>query len=157
MPHWSELFVLDVSALELFIRTSATYLALTFALRVIGRRELGMEMTDMLMIVLISEGVSAGMAGAHHSVTGGLVVAGTLLGWNYLFAWLVYQVPFARKVLRGGPLLIVADGKMIRRHMRKELISEQELLGHLRHAETQLEDVKCMYVEPDGEISVVKR
>ena len=37
------------------------YLSLDVALRVVGRRETGMELSDILMIVLISEGVGHGI------------------------------------------------------------------------------------------------
>ena len=158
MPHWGELFSLEVSALELIARTSIVYLSLVIALRVVGRRETGMELSDILMVVLISEGVGTGMYGKNLSVTGGLIVAGTLLGWSHLFDWLIYRFPLAQRILRGSPLKLVVNGRLQRRNMRRELVSEAELSSHLRsHGIEDFEAVKVAYLEPNGELSVIKK
>lgn len=158
MPHWEEMFKLDVSAFELIVRTSLVYLSLVLALRVVGRRETGMELSDILMVVLISEGVGSGMYGKNLSVTGGLIVAGTLLAWSHLFDWLIFRFPLAQRILRGSPLKLVENGRLLRRNMRRELVSEAELRSHLRsHGIEDVDQVKMAYLEPNGELSVIKR
>ena len=153
------LFRLDVSAVELFVRTSAVYLTLLTALRLTGRRTMGsLELPEMLMLVLIADGVQNGIAGEYRSITGALIVGGTIIGWNYLLTALAYHLPFARRLLHPEPLTLVADGRVRRDHMRRELLTEEELLSQLR---TQgIEDpgqVKLACLEPDGELSVVRR
>ena len=154
-----EMLRLDVSALSLFVRTSVTYLGLLIALRVITRREMGsFELPDLLLLVLIADGVQNAMAGEYRSVTGGLIVAGTLIGWNYLLDVLTYRFALARRILRPAPLKLVEDGRMLRRNMRRELVTVDELLGHLRvQGIEDLREVKLVYMEADGELSVVRR
>jgi len=75
-----ELFRLDVGAIELVVRVSVIYLSLLLAMRVVARREMGaFEAPELLMIILIADGVTTAMTGEYTSVTGGLIVGGTLI------------------------------------------------------------------------------
>ena len=155
---WGELFRFDVGALELFVRTSIVYLALLAVLRVIARREIGsLELPELLMIVLVADGVQNGMAGEYESISGALVVAGTLIGWNYFLDWLAFRSLWFRRLIRPAPLKLVENGRMLRRNMRKEMISEDELRYNLRvQGIEDLSEAKLVCMEPDGELSVVK-
>ena len=122
----------------------------------VGRR--GWNSQTILMIVLISEGVGTGMYGKNLSVSGALIVAGTLLAWSHLFDWLIFRYPLAQRILRGSPLKLVENGRLQRRNMRRELVSEAELKSHLRsHGIEDFAEVKVAYLEPNGELSVIKR
>ncbi len=155
-PNWLNMFRVGSDVLELVIRTSIIYLVLMVAIRVVGRREVGTELPDLLMILLVSEGVGQSLGNAS-SITGGLVVAATLLAWSYLLDWLVYRSKLVRKLLRGSPLKLIEQGRMIRKHMRREFISSEELHGHLRAQGIEsVKDVKIAFLEPDGELSVIK-
>ena len=47
---------------------------------------------------------------------------------------------------------------MLRRNMRRELISEDELRNHLRvQGMEDLDQVKLVCMEPEGELTVIKR
>ena len=157
-PDFEEMFRLDVSALELFLRTTIIYLGLLVAMRVFGRRETGsLELPELLMIVLIADGVQNGLAGEYHSVTGGVIVAGTLIGWNYALDWLSYQSPLARGLLRPKPLLLVRDGAYQRKSMRREMVTRDELDSLLREQGIEnASEVRAAYLEPDGGLSVLK-
>jgi uncharacterized membrane protein YcaP (DUF421 family) len=154
-----ELFLLDVSALELIVRVSAIYLSLLLAMRVIARRELGaFEAPELLMIILIADGVTTAMTGEYHSITGGLIVAGTLIGWNFLLDWLTYHVPVIERVLRPPSLKLIENGRVLRKNMRREMITMDELQSHLRQQGVEeIAQVKLACMEPDGELSVIPR
>ena len=150
------MFAVGADVLELVLRTSVIYVVLLVAIRVVGRREVGMELPDLLMILLISEGVAQSF-GTYSSITGGVVVAATLLAWSYVLDWLVYRFAFVRRVLRGSPLKLIERGRFVRRNMAREFISAEELLGHLRTQGIEsLKVVKMAFLEPDGELSVIK-
>lgn len=155
-PDFDAMFHLDVNALELFIRTSVIYLGLILALRVVGRRETGaLELPELLMIVLIADGVQNGMAGKYESVTGAIIVAATLIGWNYTISVLTYNFPAMRTLLRPKPLILVQDGAYQRHHMRREMVTKDELDSLLRiQGVDDVRLVKQACLEPDGELSV---
>ena len=153
-----ELFRMDVSPLELFVRTTVVYLGLLAAMRVLAWREMGtLEMPDMLVIVLIADGVQNGMSGAYQSVTGALIVGGTLLGWNFALDWLSYHVPAVRRLIRPRRLQLVQNGQPHHRELRRALVTEDELQAQLRiQGVEDIREVKAAYLEPQGELSVIR-
>jgi uncharacterized membrane protein YcaP (DUF421 family) len=140
--------------LELFVRASVIYLGLLLAMRTLGWREMGaFEMPDMLLIVLIADGVQNGMAGAYQSVTGALIVGGTLLGWNYLLDWLSFRFPRVRKLVQPGRLQLVEHGRILERNLRRALVTEEELEAQLSiQGVEDIHEVKAAYLEPQGEL-----
>jgi uncharacterized membrane protein YcaP (DUF421 family) len=154
-----ELFRLDVGAIELVVRVSVIYLSLLLAMRLVARREMGaFEAPELLMIILIADGVTTAMTGEYTSVTGGLIVGGTLIGWNFLLDWLTFRVPAVERLLRPPPLKLVEGGRVLRRNLRREMITLDELHSHLRQQGIEdVAEVKSAFMEPDGELSVVKR
>lgn len=76
--------------------------------------------------------------------------------WNYVLNAVSYHVPLVERLLAPSPLQIVRDGRMLRRRMRREYITEEELMRSLREEGfDDLKDVRAAYVESDGAISVV--
>jgi uncharacterized membrane protein YcaP (DUF421 family) len=155
---WQTLFVPQNSIPELIIRGSVTYLLLFVLLRVVVRRRMGaLSMTDLLVIVLIADAAQNGMAGEYRSITEGLILCATIVAWSLCLDWLAFHVAFLRDWLEPPKKLLIRDGKLQRRHMREELITEDELMSQLRqHGIEDPDEVKHAYVEPDGQISVVK-
>jgi uncharacterized membrane protein YcaP (DUF421 family) len=144
---------------ELFLRTTIIYLGLLAAMRFIARREAGsLELPDLLMIVLIADGVQNGMSGEYSSVTGAAIVGGTILGWNYALTMLMYRSEVAQRLLSPKPLLLVRNGTMVRKNMRREFVTADELMSLLRINDVHdLGEVAVAHLEPDGQLSVRKR
>lgn len=152
------MFRLDVPLVELVLRTSLIYLLLLAGMRLIARREAGsLELPDLLMVVLIADGVQNGMSGEYSSVTGAMVVGATILGWNFALDGVAFASPMARKVLRSGPLLLVRNGKIVKENLRREFITRDELMSLLRAKDVDdVTKVRQAYLEPHGELSVRK-
>jgi uncharacterized membrane protein YcaP (DUF421 family) len=156
MIDWRALFVPSGSLIEIIIRGTVVYFVLLAALRVLIRRHVGsMSLMDLLLMVLIADAAQNAMAGAYRTITEGLVLCGTLLGWNYLLDWLAYLSPFCARILEPPPLMVVNNGKMIRRNMRAEFLTTEELMSQLRlQGIEDIHQVKRAYIESDGRISI---
>lgn len=155
---FSHLFEMENSLLELFLRGSILYLGILILMRIMPRRTGGELATmDLVFIFLIAEAATHSV-GEYSSVTEGFVVIGTLIFWNYLVNWLSFQVPFLENMISAPHLQIVKDGIMLRRNMRREFITEEELMENLRkEGIDNLADVQCAFVEGDGKISVIRK
>lgn len=155
---WEKLFIPNTSLLELVIRGSVMYLLLLAALRVLVRRHVGsMSLMDLLLMVLIADAAQNAMADEYRSISEGVVLCATLIGWNYLFDWLAYRYSAFEKLLEPPPLPVIRNGRMLRRNMRAEFITEDELLSHLRQQEVQdVREVRSACLEPDGGLSIVR-
>jgi uncharacterized membrane protein YcaP (DUF421 family) len=156
---WSELFGLSVSPWELVIRGSAMYLFLFLLFRVVVKRRVGaVGMGDILVLVIVADAAQNGMAGEYRSITDAFILVGTIIGWNTLVDWLTYRWPRLQKILEPPPLLLVDDGRVLWRHLRYELMSEQDLKTKLReHGVTDPRQVAKAFMEADGQVTVIKK
>jgi len=61
------------------------------------------------------------------------------------------------RLLSPAPLPLVKNGKMNRRNMRQEFITEEELMSQVRQQGiAELEQIKEACLEANGELSVIK-
>jgi uncharacterized membrane protein YcaP (DUF421 family) len=156
---WAELFAFSVPVLELVIRGTAIYWFLFVIFRFVIRRDVGaVGIADILILVIVADASQNAMAGEYTSISDGVVLVSTLIGWNILLDWLSFRLPAFRRFAQPTALCLVRDGRMLRRNMRKEWITDDELWSKLREQGVEsLQQVKEAYMESDGEISVIKR
>lgn len=156
---WKSIFVPDTPLLEIILRGSIMYISLFVMLRVILKRQTGtLGMTDLLLITLLADAAQNAMAGEYKSIPDGIVLVATIIFWNFLFDWLSFKSEWFSRLIEPPPLPLIQNGKMLRRNMRREFITEDELMMELR--EQGLEDiskVKDAYIESDGRISIVQK
>lgn len=155
--NWQELFVPSIPIVELILRASLVYLVLFSVLRSLPNRQLGtLAITDLLVVVLFAEAAQNAMATDYTSITEGAILVATVIFWSYFLNWLGYQFPPFQRFLNPPPLPLVKNGSMLHRNMRRELITEDELMSQLRQQGVEsLADVKAAYMEADGSISVI--
>ena len=155
---WAGLFTPGTPVLEIVVRGSIMYLALFVLLRFVLKRETGsLGITDLLVIVLIADAAQNGMAGSYESITDGLILVVTIIGWSYLLNWLAFNYPFWRKVVQAPRVQLVRDGKMLRKNLEREKITEEELLAEIHtHGCEDVREVRAAWIEPDGMVSVIK-
>ena len=153
---WNSIFVPTVSLAEMFVRGTLTYLLLFFILRFLRRETGAIGIADLLVIVIIADAAQNAMAGEYKSITEGAVLVLTIAFWDYALDWLSYRFPTVRRIIRPVPLLLIKNGRMIKRNMRQEMITEEELLSQIREQGVEsLSQVKKCYLEGDGHISII--
>ena len=139
------------------LRTSVVYLALLIGLRLAGKRELGQMTTfDLVVLLVISNAVQNAMVGPDVSLNGGVLAAATLLVANWALDRLGLHAAWFRHQLGGTPTVLVNRGEVMAPHLRREGVTEDELLQALReHGVADVESVQLAVLEVDGTISVV--
>jgi uncharacterized membrane protein YcaP (DUF421 family) len=154
---WRTLFVPTVHPGEIFFRGSVVYLFIFAAMRLFRRQAGTLGISDLLVVVLIADAVQNAMASEYKSITDGLLLVATILFWEYALDWLAYRYPRVRPLLQSGPLLLIENGRLQAEHLRKHMVSEDELLAQLReHGLESADQVKRSYLEGDGRISVIR-
>lgn len=156
---WHDIFGIDTPPIELIIRGTAVYLSLFVLLRVVLRRQSSaIGVTDLLVVVLLADAAQNAMAGSYNSVPEGLVLVGTIVFWAFALDWLGFKVSRIQSFVHPPALLLVKDGKLLRKNMRRELITEEELMSQLRiQGLTGLDEVEEARMESDGSISIISR
>ena len=118
---------------QILLRGSAIYWLLFLLFRFVVRREIGaVGIADLLVLVLVADAAQNAMAGNYRTIGDGTVLILTLIGWNVAVDWAAYRVRWVRRFAEPRPLPLVRDGRVMRRNLARELISEDELLSKLR-------------------------
>jgi uncharacterized membrane protein YcaP (DUF421 family) len=157
LMDWKSLFSLDIPLLEIIVRGTVMYIALFILLRMVLKRQAGgLGMTDLLLITLIADASQNAIAGEYRSLPAGIILVATILFWSYALDWIGYRLPWFGRLIEPPPLPLIRDGKLLRRNMRRELVTEEELQSQVRLQ--GLEDVKQVRtanMESDGQISII--
>ena len=154
----TDFFVFSVSPWEIMLRGSLMFWFLFFIFRFILRRDVGhMEVGDILFIVIVADASQNAMSADATNIADGMLLIGTLVIWNLLLDYTNFRFPLVRGFAVAPPVVLVKDGILQWRNMRREFITKEELLAKLREAGLQeLSSVKEMRLESDGEISLIK-
>lgn len=152
-----EIFQIEASVLELMLRGSVLYVGMLLLIRFLPHRTGGEIGTmDLVFILLLLEAATHSM-GDYSSLTEGFIIIGTLGAWNYLVNVLSYHYPFVEKLVSPPAVQVIRNGKMLKRPMRREYLTEQELIEHLRTQGIEdIAQIKKAFIEGDGSISVLK-
>ena len=151
------MFQLETPLLELFARGAFLFVLLMVLFRLLPRRTGGeLAPMDLVFLLLITEAASHAL-GDYSSLADGTVQIVTMLALNYLTNRLSFSFRWFERLIEHDPLQVVKDGQTIPRNMRKELLTPEELISHLRlNGIDEISEVRSAYVESDGRLSVVK-
>ncbi|MBF8965237.1 DUF421 domain-containing protein [Pontibacter sp. FD36] len=71
--------------------------------------------------------------------------------------FLSYYPPLVEKRISYPPLLVAKDGQLLRRNMRREFLTEEELMEYFRRAGIEdAKDGRAAHVEANGHISLIR-
>jgi uncharacterized membrane protein YcaP (DUF421 family) len=149
----------DVSLLETVVRGVVTYFSIFILLRAILRgRTSAVAMSDLLVLVLIADAAQNAMAADYHSITNGIVLIGTIILCSFATDWVAYRVEAVRRFVHPDRKQLIANGRVMRKALAEELMTEDELMTQLRlNGVEEVEDVRAAYLEGNGDVSVIKR
>jgi uncharacterized membrane protein YcaP (DUF421 family) len=145
--------------MDLVIRAVVTFFFIFLLTRIIGRRELSsLEPFDLILLIVLGDAVQQGLTQDDYSVTGAITVITTFALLQVLLSYLNFRVPRLRPVLDGQPIVVVQDGKVIERNLKRERLTVEELAEEARTNQiASLDDVQWAVLETSGQISFVKR
>lgn len=149
---------LDIPLLNLGVRAVLVYLTVLVLLRISGKKQMGqMGATEFVSILLISNAVQNAMNGGDNSLIGGLWLAAILIAVSTLISFLTYKSRIFSAIFEGTPTLLVHKGKVLRKHLDHERLSETELRVLLRkQGVDHLRDIETAILESDGTLSITR-
>jgi uncharacterized membrane protein YcaP (DUF421 family) len=141
------------------VRTAIVLVVLAVGLRITGRRQAGeLNLHDLLLVLILANAVQNAMTRGDGRLSVALVSSATLIVLGLLFARLQSRHPSVEEWGEGAPTVIVEDGRAIRRNMRREGVTEEDLRAAVRdQGVADLAGVKLAVLESNGSISVVPR
>jgi uncharacterized membrane protein YcaP (DUF421 family) len=150
------MFHLPIPLLEKIVRPVIVYLALILLLRIFGKRELAqLNPFDLVVLLSLSNTVQNALIGDDNSVSGGIVGALTLLSINWLVVRLLYSSPRLERLIEGVDQTLILNGVIDRAALKKEVLSEEELLAVIhRQGYDDFDEVQLCSIGPNGSFYV---
>lgn len=152
----NNMFHLPLPILEKLLRPVVVYLVLVLLLRLFGKRELAqLNPFDLVVLLSLSNTVQNAIIGDDNSVTGGVIGAFGLLAINWLVVRTLYSSPKLTRMLEGGSTVLIRDGKIDVKAVKRESLSHEELMEVIhRQGFEHLHQVRRCELEPNGSFYV---
>lgn len=139
------------------IRTIIIYTALLLSLRLMGKRQLGeLEISELAVAVLIADVASVPLQDVGIPLLNGLLPLLVLLCGEILITGLAWKSVRLRYLLYGRPSVLIRNGQIQQKEMRRNRFTLDELYEELRRQSiTDIRTVEQAELETSGELSVV--
>lgn len=145
--------------MDIVLRAAFAFAFILMLTRVVGRKELSsLEPVDLILLIVLGDLVQQGVTQSDYSVTGLVLAGGTIALLQAGTSWAAFRFPRVRKVVDGEPIVIVQDGKLIERNLRRERLTDDDVLEEMRGQQIPtLDDVAWAVLETSGKISFIPK
>ncbi|MFL5916140.1 MAG: DUF421 domain-containing protein [Gaiellaceae bacterium] len=145
--------------MDIALRAVFLYAFLVFLMRVIGRRELSsLSAVDLVLLIVLGDAIQQGLTQDDYSVTGAVIAVSTIAALQVGSSYLSYKSRRARRVLEGEPIVIVQDGKLIERNLKRDRLTESDVAEEMRAQQiASVEDVEWGILESNGAMSFIPK
>jgi uncharacterized membrane protein YcaP (DUF421 family) len=145
--------------MDIVIRAAIIYAVVFIFTRAIGRRELSsLQPFDLILLIVIGDLIQSGVTQNDLSVTGVLLALCTIGALQVLTSYLSFRFRRIRPVIQGEPIVLVDNGKLLERNMRRERLTLDDIAEKARLSEIEtLDDIKWAVLETTGDISFIKQ
>lgn len=141
-----------------FTRTVILYILLMIGLRAMGKRQIGeLEPSELVLTMLLSDLAAVPMQDFGIPLLNGIVPILTLLSLSLFFSILNLKSIRFRRLACGEPTLLIDQGQLLQKAMRKNRFTLDELMEQLRsQGITDLKTIKYAVLETSGKLSLLQ-
>jgi uncharacterized membrane protein YcaP (DUF421 family) len=124
-----------------------------------GKREIGeLSILDLVVFIMIAEMAVMAIEQPKDPIIHTLLPMGVIVLIQIVFAWVSLRSKPFRELLDGKPSVIIHNGKIDDKMMKKQRYNYDDLLLQLREKDIfNLADVEFAILEPSGKLSVLKK
>lgn len=141
------------------IRTVLLYVLIVFAVRIMGKRQLSeLQPSELVVTLIIADIASIPMEDNSRPLLSGLVPMLILVAMEIIVSVLMMKIPKFRKIICGSPVMIIENGKLMQKEMKRLRITTEDLCVQLRQQGVfSLNDVEYCIAETNGNLSVLQK
>lgn len=148
-----------LTTLEMVVRGMIVFVFALIILRIAGKRTFGRQSpSDYVVMIMIGALLTRAIVGASPFLP---VIAATLVVVliHRLITWLSFGNKAVGNIVKGRAISLFKDGKQNEKNMRSTLVTHDDLMEGVRlHiSSNNLKDIQEIFIERNGEISVVKK
>lgn len=139
-----------------FIRTIILYIFIVIAVRIMGKRQIGeLQPSEFVVTILISELAAIPMQDLGIPLFNGIIPILTLLACELLLSFIMLKNIRMRDLFSGRPSVIIQNGVINQKEMKKLRYTIDDLMEELRlTGTTSIEEVDNAIMETNGKLSV---
>ncbi|XXM73605.1 DUF421 domain-containing protein [Lysinibacillus sphaericus] len=143
----------------IIIRTLFLYLLITFIFRMMGKREIGeLSILDLVVFIMIAEMAVLAIEEPADPIIHTILPMGVMVLVQFISAWFSLRSKSFREMVDGKPTVLIHNGKIDEKAMKKQRYNFDDLLLQLREKDVfNLADVEFAVLEPSGSLSVLKK
>lgn len=141
------------------IRTVILYIFVILAVRLMGKRQISdMQPSELVITLIISDIASIPMQNTSQPLISGIVPVVILVALEIFVSIFMMKSNIFRRLLCGGPVLVIEDGKLLQKQMKRLRLTTEDLCIQLRQQDIfSLEDVQYCIIETNGTVSVLEK
>jgi uncharacterized membrane protein YcaP (DUF421 family) len=145
--------------MDVVVRAVIAFCFVFLLTRLIGRRELSsLQPFDLVLLIVIGDLIQQGVTQNDLSVTGLVLTVGVFALLTLAASYVGFRFPRVRPILEPEPLILIEDGNVIERNLKKERLTPDELAAEARLQQIDsLEKVKWAVLETGGQISFIPK
>ncbi|WP_029068592.1 DUF421 domain-containing protein [Jonesia quinghaiensis] len=138
---------------------TVTYASLIGLLRISGKRTLSqLNAFDFVITVALGSTLASILLSSDVSYVEGLTALLLLAGLQLVMAWVSTRLPGARNAITAWPTALVVDGRLQTDELRRNRLTESEVLQAIRGAGAgDTTNVAAVVLETNGKISVIQK
>ncbi len=142
---------------DLIYRTVVIYFFVLVSVRLMGKREIGqLSPFDFVVAIIIAELAAIPMESTEIPLWKAVLPMVILAVLEVLLSYLALHSPFLRKVLDGQPQVVIKNGYVLKKELRKARYNLNDLLAQLREkGVVNVCDVEFGILETSGKLSVI--
>ncbi len=143
--------------LQTFLRTCFMYFVITVAIRLMGKRQIGdLQPSELVITIFISEIAAMPLQDLDMPIWTALTATFTLVLLEILISLLAMKSLWFRKLFYGSSCIIIKDGVIDQKMLRRLRVTVPDLMEVLRNQEVfDLEQVAYAILETNGQMSVL--
>lgn len=142
---------------EILFRFVIVYFSMLFAMKLVGKRQIGeMQTSELVAAFFLSELASFAVTNRKIPVYYGLIPIFLMVLIEVLVSYFALKIPIVKRVLEFSPSVLIRDGNVLEKELRKNRVTLDELLSMLRlNGYYDISKVRFAILEPNGQLSVV--
>lgn len=145
--------------LTVFLRAILLYILVIFALRLMGKRQLGeLQPTELAITMLISNIASLPIEDPSIPMILGAIPILVLVGFELLVSNVSLRSRRFRRFMSGKPIVVISHGEILQQALHDVRFSIDDLLESLRAQSVfDLDHVQFAIIETNGQVSVLQK
>jgi uncharacterized membrane protein YcaP (DUF421 family) len=149
----------DLTAWQMSSRGIVVFIIALLLIRVSGRRSFGIRAPlDNIIIILLGAILSRAVVGASEFVPV-IVSCFVIVVMHRCVGWLIVNSETIGRLVESDKIILYEKGKYVKQHLKRVQLTEEDVMQGVRKSALteDLNQIKHIYIERNGEISAIKK